>query len=157
MYRIHVYIMTGEITLQNYKGYSFHIDHINHNSNDNYRDNLEITTEYSNQNNKKCEGYYKRSNKYKVNFGCNWKYFNLYIKDATKYPTVDTLEEAEEIIKRRKDIVNKYRFRVKTLKELEEVIDFAEEHEIDLDSAYIIWRGLDSLENIENFLKTIDK
>ena len=53
--------------------------------------------------------------------------------------------------------MDKYRFRVKTKEELDEVIDFAKEHELDIDSAYIVWKGLDSLENVENFLKTINK
>ena len=53
--------------------------------------------------------------------------------------------------------MDKYRFRVKTKEELDEVIDFAEGHELDVDSAYIIWKKLDSLENIKNFLKIIDK
>ena len=157
-HRIHVYIVTRGISLQNYRGHNFHIDHKNHNPNDNYRNNLEIVTHYSNQYNKESKGYYEtKSNKYTIKFGHNWKYFNLYIKDATKTPTVDTIEEAEEIVKRRKDIINKYRFRVKTLEELDEVINFAEEHELDLDSAYIVWRGLDTMENIKNFLKPIDK
>ena len=156
-YRIHVYIITRGISLQNYRGYNFHIDHVNHNSNDNYKNNLEIVTHYSNQYNKESKGYTKKTNKCIVNFGYNWKYFNLYIKDVTKKLTVDTIEEAEKIVKRRKDIINKYRFRVKTLEELNEVINFAKEHALDLDSAYIVWRGLDSLENIKNFLKTIDK
>ena len=56
-HRIHVYIMTGGISLQNYRGCNFHIDHINHNPNDNYRDNLEIVTHYSNQYNKESKGY----------------------------------------------------------------------------------------------------
>ena len=149
--------MTGGITLQNYRGYNFHIDHKNHNPNDNYRNNLEITSEYSNMNNKESKGYCKENNKYQVYFGYKWKYFDLYIKDATKRSRVNTIKEAEEIVKRRRDIIDKYRFRVKTLEELNEVINFAKEHALDLDSAYIVWRGLDSLENIKNFLKTIDK
>ena len=156
-HRIHVYIMTEGITLQNYRGYNFHIDHKNHNPNDNYRNNLEITSEYSNMNNKESKGYCKENNKYQVYFGYKWKYFDLYIKDATKRSRVNTIKEAEEIFKRRRDIINKYRFRVKTLEELDEVIDFAEEHKLDLDSAYIVWRGLDTMENIKNFLKTVDK
>ena len=156
--RIHVYIMTGGISLENYRGYKFHIDHINHNPNDNYRDNLEITTDYSNQNNKKGKGYCKKeNNKYKVYFGYDWNYFSLYIKDTRKYQTVDTIEEAEEIVRKRRDIINKYRFRVKTLKELDEVIDFSEKHKLDLDSAYIVCKGLDTLENIKKYLKAIDK
>lgn len=133
---------------------------MNHNPNDNYKDNLEIVTHYSNQYNKEGKGYSKtKNNRYQVRFGCSWNCYNLYIKEPIKKPIVYTIEEAEEIVKRRKDIINKYRFRVKTLEELDEVIDFAEEHELDLDSAYIVWRGLDSLENIKNFLKTkiIDK
>ena len=159
LHRFHVYIVTKGISLQNYRGYNFHIDHKNHNPNDNYRNNLEITTVYSNLNNKESEGYSynEKINKYQLQFGYKWKYFDLYIKDIIKCPTVDTIEEAEEIVKRRKDIINKYRFRVKTLEELDEVIDFAEEHKLDIDSAYIVWRGLDSLENIKNFLKPIDK
>lgn len=158
-YKIHVYIMTKGISLEGYRGYKFHIDHVNHNPNDNYKDNLEIVTHYSNQNNKEGKGYNcnEKTNKYQVNFGYKWKYFNLYIKDIIKCPTVYTIEKAEKIVKRRKNIINKYRFRVKTLEELDEVIDFAKEHELDLDSAYIVWRGLDSLKNIKNFLKTIDK
>ena len=45
----------------------------------------------------------------------------------------------------------------KNIKVLNEIIDFAKEHELDIDSAYIVWKGLDSLENVENFLKTINK
>ena len=158
-YTIHVYIMTEGISLEGYRGYKFHIDHVNHNPNDNYKDNLEIVTHYSNQNNKEGKGYScnEKTNKYQVKFGYNWKYFDLYIKDTIKQPTVNTIEEAEEIVKRRKNIINKYRFRVKTLEELDEVINFAEEYELDLDSAYIVWRGLDTMENIKNFLKPIDK
>lgn len=159
-YQIHNYILVNGISLQNYKGYAFHIDHVNHNPNDNYKDNLEIVTHYSNQYNKEGKGYSKtKNNRYQVRFGCSWDCYNLYIKEPIKKPIVYTIEEAEEIVKRRRDIINKYRFRVKTLKELDEVINFAEKHELDLDSAYIVWRGLDSLENIKNFLKTkiIDK
>ena len=152
---IHVYIMTGGISLEGYRRHKFHIDHINHNPNDNYKDNLEITTNYSNLNNKEGKGYScnKENNKYLVQFGYKWKYFSLYIKDTIKRPIVDTIEEAEEIVKRRKDIINKYRFRVKTLEELDEVIDFAEEHDLDVDSAYIVWKGLDTEDNIKNNLK----
>ena len=151
---IHVYIIAGGISLEGYRGYKFHIDHKNHNPNDNYRDNLDITTHYSNLNNKEGKGYnyYETNNKYKVQFGHSWKYFNLYIKDAIEQPTVDTIEEAEEIVKKRKDIINKYRFRVKTLEELDEVINFAEEHELDIDSAYIVWKGLDTEENIKEYI-----
>ena len=53
---------------------------------------------------------------------------------------------------KRKDIINKYRFRVKTLEELDEVINFAEEHELDIDSAYIVWKGLDTEENIKEYI-----
>ena len=157
--RIHVYIITEGISLEGYRGYKFHIDHINHNPNDNYRNNLEIVTDYSNYYNKEGKGYTynKEANRYVAQFGSDWKYFNLYIKDIVKCPTVNTMKEAEEIVRRRKDIINKYRFRVKTLEELDEVIDFAKEHELDIDSAYIVWKGLDSLENVENFLKTINK
>ena len=63
------------------------------------------------------------------------------------------MKEAEEIVRRRKDIINKYRFRVKTLEELDEVIDFADEHDLDIDSAYIVWKGLDTECNIKNNLK----
>ena len=62
------------------------------------------------------------------------------------------MEEAEEIVKRRRDIIDKYSFRVKTLEELDEVINFAEELKLNIDSAYIVWKGLDTMENIKNFL-----
>ena len=74
---IHVYIMTGGTSLEGYRVYKFHIDHKNHNPNDNYRDNLEITTTYSNMNNKEGKGYCETNNKYRISFGCTWKYFDL--------------------------------------------------------------------------------
>ena len=39
----------------------------------------------------------------------------------------------------------------------DEVIDFAEEHKLDVNDAYIVWKGLDTLENIKNYLNGIDK
>ena len=166
-YRIHSYILVGKVSLQNYRGYNFHIDHNNQKPNCNYISNLEIVTHKSNLMNKESKRYYKHKTKsgirYKVHYACNWDYFNLYI-GGLKTPTFDTEEEAIAEVKRRKEIVDKYRFRIEwqgsieaNIKTLNEVIDFAEEHELDLDSAYIVWRGLDSLENIKNFLKTIDK
>ena len=165
--RINTYIMSREIGLQNYREYNFHIDHVNRKANENYKDNLEIVTVKSNMMNKESLGFTKYKTKtgirYKVQYACKWKYFNLYI-GGVKQPTFDTEEEAIVEAKRRKEIVNKYRFRIgwqgsveANIKELDEVIDFAEEYELDLDSAYIVWRGLDTMENIKNFLKTIDK
>ena len=154
------FIIMNGISLCDYRGNNFHIDHINRKTNENYRDNLEIVTIRSNMMNKEGEGYNKihRKNKfvYNIQYGYKWKYFDLYI-GGLKLPYFNTEEEAIAEVKRRKEIVDKYRFRVKTKEELDEVIDFAEEHELDVDSAYIIWSGLDSLENIKNFLKTIDK
>ena len=79
-------------------------------------------------------------------------------------PTFDTEKEAIAEVKRRKEIVNKYRFRIgwqgfveANIKALDEVIDFAEEHKLDIDSAYIVWKGLDTEENIKKYLKDIDK
>ena len=101
--------------------------------------------------------------KYIVKYAYNWEYFNLYI-GGLKISTLDTEEEAIAEYKRRKEIVDKYRFRIgwqgsveNNIKALDEVIDFAEEHELDIDSAYIIWVGLDTLENIKNYLDSIDK
>ena len=166
-YSLNVYVMTKTISIQNYRGYNFHIDHINHKRNENYRNNLEIVTIRSNHMNKKNKGYtsYKRESgiKYMVQYANKWKYFDLYI-GGLKNPTFNTEEEAITEYKRRKEIVDKYRFRIgwqgsieANIKALDEVIDFTEEHKLDLDSAYIVWRGLDSLENIKNFLESIDK
>ena len=166
-YRIHSYNLVGEISLQNYRNNNFHIDHINHEPNCNYRANLEITTHKSNLMNKESRGYCdpgrKSGVKYMVYYAKEWKYFNLYIGEL-KQPTFNTEQEAIDEVKRRKEIVNKYRFRIgwqgskgDTMKVLDEVIDFAEEHELDLDSAYIVWRGLDTEENIKNYLNNIDK
>lgn len=156
--RVNVYVMIGEMSLQNYRNNNFHINHINQKPNENYRDNLEIVTIQSNMMSKNGKGYitHKRKNgtKYQVKYAYNWKYFDLYIK-GLKEPTFNTEEEATIEVKRRKEIINKYRFRVKTLEELNEVIDFTEEHELDLDSAYIVWKGLDTLENIKNYLKIL--
>lgn len=98
-----------------------------------------------------------------VQYANKWKYFDLYI-GGLKNPYFNTEEEAIVEVKRRKEIVDKYRFRIgwqgsveNNIKVLDEVIDFAEKHELDLDSAYIVWRGLDTMENIKNFLKPIDK
>lgn len=161
--RIHKYVLVGGISLENYRNNSFHIDHINQKSNCNYRANLEITTHVSNMMNKEGKGYSKSRIKYVVQYASNWNYFNLYI-GGLKYPTFETEEEAIAEVKRRKEIVNKYRFRIgwqgsieANIKALDEVIDFAEEHELDIDSAYIIWKGLDTLENIKNYLNNIDK
>lgn len=162
-YKIHSYVLVGEILLKNYRNNNFDIDHLNQKSNCNYRHNLEITTQKSNLMNKKSKGYRKSEIKYQVQYANNWKYFNLYV-GGTKFPTFNTEEEAIAEVKRRKEIVNKYRFRIgwqgsveDTMKVLDEVIDFAEEYELDIDSAYIVWRGLDSLENIKNYLNNIDK
>ena len=117
--------------------------------------------------NKKGKGYRKREVKngirYEVHYAYRWKYFNLYIR-GLKQPLFKTEEEANLEVKRRKVIVNKYRFRIgwqgskeANIKALDEVISFAEEHGLDLDSAYIVWKGLDTLENIKNYLKDIDK
>ena len=166
-HRIHNYVLIGEISLQNYRKNSFQIDHLNQQTDCNYKDNLEIATQKSNSMNKEGKGYSKVERKsgvkYRVHYAHKWDYFNLYI-GGLKRPTFDTEEEAIVEVKRRKVIVDKYRFRIgwqgsveANIKALDKVIDFAEEHELDLDSAYIVWRGLDSLENIKNFLKPIDK
>ena len=157
----------GGVSLQSYRNNNFHIDHINQKTNENYRDNIEITTHKSNMMNKESKGYSKCERKdgvrYRIQYANNWDYFNLYI-GGLKTPYFNTQEEAIAEFKRRKEIVNKYRFRIgwqgskeDTMKVLDEVIDFAEEHELDIDSAYIVWRGLDSLENIKNYLNNIDK
>ena len=158
--RINIYAVVGELSLQNYRKNNFHVDHINQKINENYRDNLDIVTVQSNMFNKNGRGYQIVKNggdsRYRIYYGYNWKYFDLYI-GGLKTPTFNTEEEVIAEVKRRKDIINKYRFRVKTKEELDEVIDFAEEHKLDIDSAYIVWKELDSLENVENFLKTINK
>ena len=163
---IHRYIMLKYLP-HYYRSYRLEIDHINHKPNQNYRDNLEIVTIKSNLMNKESKGYTierrKSEIKYRVHYAYNWKYFNSYIK-GLNMPTFNTEEEAITEVKRRKEIVDKYRFRIgwqgsveANIKVLDEVINFAEEHELDLDSAYIVWRGLDTMENIKNFLKAIDK
>lgn len=153
---LNIYAIIGNKNIHNYRNSNFHIDHINNNPNENYRDNLEIVTIQSNMMNKNSKGYSERKQKYgvkyKIKYGYNWKYFDLYIK-GLKTPTFNTKEEAIHEVKRRREIVDKYRFRVKTLEELDEVIDFAEEHELDIDSAYIVWKGLDTEDNIKNSLK----
>ncbi|MCI7208338.1 MAG: hypothetical protein MSA15_20405 [Clostridium sp.] len=167
IYRINNYVLMEENGLQNYKGYNFHVDHINNRPNENYRDNLEIVTIQSNMMNKKGKGYYEEKQKnrikYKVGMFSKWRYFDLYI-GGLKQPAFDIEKEAIVEVKRRKEIVNKYRFRIgwqgsveANMKVLDEVINFADEHDLDIDSAYIVWKGLDSLENIKNFLKTIDE
>ena len=161
------YVLTKGVNLQNYRNYTFHIDHINQKTNENYRDNIEIATHKSNMMNKESKGYSKCERKdgvrYRIQYANNWDYFNLYI-GGLKTPYFNTQEEAIAEFKRRKEIVNKYRFRIgwqgskeDTMKVLDEVIDFAEEHKLDLDSAYIVWKGLDTEENIKNYLNGIDK
>ena len=159
--------MIGDNSFHNYRNNNFHVDHINQKPNENYRDNLEIVSIKSNMMNKESKGctkYERKSGvKYMVQYANNWDYFDLYIR-GLKTPYFNTEKEAIAEVKRRKEIVNKYRFRIgwqgskeDTMKALDEVIDFTEEHELDIDSAYIVWAGLDTLENIKNFLKTIDK
>ena len=162
-YRIHNYVLTGGISLQNYRNNNFNIDHINQKTSENYISNLEITTHKSNMMNKKGKGYIKSGIRYQVHYAYNWKYFNLYI-GGTGQPTFNTEEEAIAEVRRRKEIVNKYRFRIgwqgsveANVKALDEIIDFAEEHKLDIDSAYIVWKGLDTEENIKNYLNSIDK
>ena len=165
--RVNVYVMIGDNSFHNYRNNNFHVDHINQKPNENYRDNLEIVSIKSNMMNKESKGctkYERKSGvKYMVQYANNWDYFDLYI-GGLKTPYFNTEQEAIAEVKHRKEIVNKYRFRIgwqgskeDTMKALDEVIDFAEEHELDIDSAYIVWAGLDTLENIKNFLKTIDK
>ena len=155
--------MTKTISIQNYRGYNFHIDHVNRKANENYRNNLEIVTIQSNHMNKKNKGYtsYKRESgiKYMVQYAKKWKYFDLYI-GGLKNPYFNTEEEAIAEYKRRKEIVDKYRSRIgwqgsveANIKALDEVTDFAEEHKLDIDSAYIVWMKLDTKENIKNYLK----
>ena len=166
-YKIHNYILTGGVSLQNYRNNSFHIDHLNQKTNENYRDNLEIVTHKSNLMNKEGKGHirYERKSgiRYKIHYASNWDYFDLYI-GGLKYPTFNTEKEARDEVERRREIVNKYRFKIgwqgsieANIKALDEVIDFAEEHDFDLDSAYIVWKGLDTEENIKNYLNNIDK
>ena len=166
-YRIHSFVLVGKVSLQNYRGYNFHIDHNNQKPNCNYISNLEIVTHKSNLMNKESKRYYthdiKSGIRYRVHYASKWDYFNLYI-GGLKTPTFNTEEKAITEVKRRKAIVDKYRFKIgwqgsveANIKALDEVIGFAEEHKLDLDSAYIVWKGLDSLENIKNFLKPIDK
>ena len=156
--RLNIFILAKGISLQNYNGYTFQVDHINNNTCDNYKDNLEITTISSNQNNKCSKKYYlyktKTTIKYRVNYASSWKYFDLYI-GGLKQLYFNTEEEAIAEYKRRKEIVNKYRFRAKTLEEVDEIIDFAEEHDLDIDSAYIVWKGLDDLKGLKEFIKTL--
>ena len=165
--RVNIAVMVGKINLQNYRSNNFYVDHINQKTNENYRNNLEVVTIQSNMMNKKGEGYIKRKIKsglkYQVKYAYNWKYINLYIK-GLNMPTFDTEKEAIAEVKRRKEIANKYRFRIgwqgsieANIKALDEVIDFAEEHKLDIDSAYIVWKGLDTEENIKKYLKDIDK
>ena len=117
--------------------------------------------------NKESKRYYthdiKSGIRYRVHYASKWDYFNLYI-GGLKTPTFDTEEEAITEVKRRKAIVDKYRFKIgwqgsveANTKALDEVINFADEHELDLDSAYIVWKGLDTEENIKNYLDNIDK
>ena len=165
--RINIVVMVGKMSLQNYRKYIFHIDHINQKPNENYKDNLEIVSIKSNMMNKKGKGYtfYKQrgGGSYMVYYAYKWKYFDFYI-GGLKNPYFNTKEEAIAEVKRRKEIVDKYRFRIgwqgsveANIKALDEVIDFAEEHDLDIDSAYIVWKGLDTLENIKNYLNSIDK
>ena len=165
--KIHNYVLVCGISLQNYRNNNFHIDHLNQKINENYRANLEITTHKSNLMNKESKGYYEHKTKsgfrYQVYYACNWVYFDLCIGEMKK-PTFNTEEEAIIEVKRRKEIVNKYRFRIgwqgskeENMKALNEVIDFAEEHELDLDSVYIIWEEMDTEENIKKYLNSIDK
>ena len=165
--KLYVYVMVGYNTIHNYRNYNFRIDHINQKPNENYKDNLEIVTIKSNMMNKNNKGYieYKRKKNsgYQINYACNWKYFDLYI-GGLKQVCFNTEEEAMVEVKRRKEIVDKYRFRLgwqgsieNNIKALDEVIDFAEEHKLDVNDAYIVWKGLDTLENIKNYLNGIDK
>ena len=155
------------MNLQNYRNNNFQIDHINQKRNENYRDNLEIVTIQSNMMNKNSKGYieHKRNEDsvYQVEYAKNWKYFDLYI-GGLKTPYFNTKEEAILEVKRRKEITNKYRFRLgwqgsieANIKVLNEIINFAEEHGLGINSAYIVWKGLDTLENIKNYLNSIDK
>ena len=141
------YVLTKGVNLQNYRNYTFHIDHINQKTNENYLNNLEIVTIQSNMMNKNSKGYtiYKRKSKivYMVQYGQNWKYFDLYI-GGLKNPLFNTEEEAINEIEHRRKIIDKYRFKVKTLEELDNVIDFAEKNNIeDINYAYIKWKGID--------------
>ena len=165
--QLHVYIMVEDNSVHNYRNNNFHIDHINQKPNKNYRDNLEIVTVQSNMKNKESKGYtkYERKSgvKYMVYYGYNWEYFNLYI-GGLKNPLFNAEEEAIAEVKSRRKIMDKYRFRIgwqgsveANIEALDEVIDFAEEHKLDIDSAYIVWKGLDTEENIKNYLNSIDK
>ena len=101
------------------------------------------------------DGWYKDENNKTISPKFKVEY--IFLK-GTEY------EEVIEEVKRRREIVNKYRFRIgwqgsveANIKALDEVIDFAEEHKLAIDSAYIVWKGLDTEENIKKYLKDIDK
>ena len=115
------FIIMNGISLCDYRGNNFHIDHINRKTNENYRDNLEIVTIRSNMMNKEGKGYNKihRKNKfvYNIQYGYKWKYFNLYIGGNSKIGKEDlvnnnsiTLDKNKKYLKEyyKFDLINNY-------------------------------------------------
>lgn len=131
-----------------YNEYYINVDHLDNNTNNNTYGNLAITTSYSNQCNKKSQGYRKlKSGNYIVTCMRNYKFWDLI--GGVKRPLFPTEQEAIDEVIRRKEIIEKSRVKLKTKEELEELIQYCFENNYtqenglaDLDLGYLYWKGI---------------
>lgn len=124
--------------------YNIHIDHLNNNPSDNRRINLTITSHYGNMCNKIGRGYSQRkSNSCVVMYMHKYRFWNLI--GGLHNPTFKTEEEAINEVNRRREIIDKYRVKLKSKEELEDLIEYCLDNNIllenglaDLDLGYIV-------------------
>lgn len=137
-----------ELRSNEYKEHDLHTDHLNNNPSDNRISNLIITTRYSNLCNKKGRGYSQRKiGDYRITYMKKYKFWKLI--GGILQPLFKTEQEAINEVNRRREIIDKYRVKLKSKEELEELIEYCLDNNIlttnnqgveiaDLDLGYIM-------------------
>ena len=130
-----------------YSPYKLHVDHLNHDKSDNRLDNLVITTSYGNLCNKLGNGYVNENKKFKVIYMSNYKFWDLI--GGSKNKSFLTENEAIEEVGRRRSIIDNARVKLKSVKELDDLIVYCLENGYvlenglaDLDLGYLYWRNI---------------
>ena len=132
-----------------YSEYKLHVDHLNRNRSDNRIENLVIATVYSNQCNKQSKGYSVNKNGiYNVKLLSEYRWFNEVI-GGLKQPSFKTEQEAINEVNRRRQIIDNARVKLKSTKELDELIQYCLDNRYvlenglaDLDLGYLYWKGI---------------
>lgn len=113
--------------IENNEFREIHIDHLNHNPNDNRKENLIITTFLGNSVNKKGKGYTQQLGRYKTQIKDYWEYIKKHdCINKTKQPYFDTQAEAWKEGAKRKWLIKHIR---PQFKDLEEYLEFKKEFE----------------------------